>query len=89
MALKKIVIHKGFEVEYWKVIELIYCARRGMARVVVAMYKDEITRRENFENYAEALSFDVPINDTGLSDVYGELKKLTFFEGAEDVYSTN
>lgn len=59
MALKKTKQIKGYQAEYWRIIQLNSNFDRWDAIITLALYKDKATRDADPQSVFEALQFDL------------------------------
>ena len=70
MALKKAKTNKGYEAEYWRVIQVNCNADRNDAVATFALYKDKKTRDEDANAVVDSYQIDLgeDFNNNVLSD---------------------
>jgi len=97
MALKKAKTNKGYEAEYWRVIQVNCNADRNDAVATFALYKDKKTRDEDANAVVDSyqidlgedfnnnvLSDDTKIGDNVKKSAYEVLKAKAIIEDAKE-----
>lgn len=85
MALKKLVLYKGVEAEYHKILRMFVDTQSNNTIITIGIYKDKDTRNSDWNNFlGEPSSLVLEGADYSRSGAYTKLKTLPEYEGATD-----
>lgn len=85
MALKKIKVMFGTECWYWKIISIGEDRISGTTTCTLGLYRDEVSRRENVNNYIDSQAYSFGGIKFSDAELYNLIKTQTDFLNSEDV----
>ena len=94
MALKKTINFKGYTPEYWAIVAATYDIINAKTRVILSLFKDEQTRRDDPKAAISNSEFLIEGIDRPRADLYAAIRQQNpegadkeapiFFADAED-----
>ena len=83
MALKLQTNFKGITAGYWKILKADHDFASGKVVVRLALYKDQVTREADINNFLDIRAFIYDDGDLTRLDLYGKIKESKIVDGVE------